>query len=64
MSGVRYVGGPPRLISIAITIPLDMCAEDYAIDATLSMDSATNSCRSGSWSADSRKHGHVRLIQG
>jgi hypothetical protein len=43
MSGVRYVGGPPRLISIAITIRLDMCAEDYGIEVANSMDSATNS---------------------
>ena len=43
MSGVRYVGGPPRLISIAITMPLDMCAEEYGIEVTNSMDSATNS---------------------
>jgi hypothetical protein len=47
MSGARYVGGPPRLISIAITIPMDMCAEDYAIDAAGSMVSATNSGRYG-----------------
>jgi hypothetical protein len=43
MSGVRYVGGPPRLISIAITIPLDMWAEDYGIAEANIMDSATNS---------------------
>ena len=43
MSGVPYVGGPPRLISIAITMPLDMCAEEYGIEVANSMDSATNS---------------------
>ena len=45
MSGARYVGGPPRLISIAITIPLDMWLRRLGHWAIGRLDLATKSGR-------------------
>ena len=64
MSGARYVGGPPRLISIAITIPLDMWEEGYGIDVANTWFRPPIHEPWDSGSPTGRHLAHVRLTQG